>query len=138
MCLCDIFSILEKQEWLEKQPDVITGYKVVRIRNRYLRSRLFPFYRDNKSFFNSNYLKRKNRLKRTDYKDLHKIYYFLYVNHKDALGFEKLAKDFGEAVELITCKIPKNLITDIGKQNGGQLVIVSRGYDVVGQDKYLE
>lgn len=40
-------------------------------------------------------------------------------------------------VEKCMKTVPKKLITDVGEQDGA-MTVVTRGFDVVGENKYLE
>ena len=106
-----------------------------------MKERLFPpfFYAVKKP------LKRKNRmslLTRTfrkisevyidDDKSKYVPYYHLYADKKSAPA--SLA---GLCRKVVRCEIPKKLITEIGTENE-HIVIVTKGYNIVGQDAYLD
>jgi len=142
MCLDYKLSPRLRETWLKDKPKTITAYKVVRIEN----GKLWPLYYGSKPF------KRKNRIRTVKSKNSARrqiiyygelelgipmtkyiAYYHLFVNIKEAQEYEG-----GEcfADKIIICKIPKELITEIGIQERKE-VIVTRGFDIVGQDEYL-
>lgn len=131
MCLTTKKTEQEKIEWLKKQPDIITAYKVVKKRT----GKLKPLYSATEKGF-----KRKNHLFpvvlkyfsekwQTDMKYI--AYFHLFINEDDAVLYNQRPL----CAKVIKCTVPKKYITDVGYQWGR--VIVTRQFSIVGEDEYL-
>lgn len=136
MCLDIKRTDIQREKWLKKQPEMIIAYKVIWIQHPYTGpSKFFPQY-----FINPNKpFKRKNRLRKRGTKvkcDRSKgeyiPYYHLYASRISA---ERWKDSYHTKV--IKCRIPKKLVTDVGSEVGYS-VIVTRGFDIVGEDRYLD
>jgi len=149
VCIDYKYTRKKRKEWLKDKPDTIIAYKVVKTFKEEqvvgsqisMPGKLYPL------FYPKEFFKRKNRIKtislqlfdrimdsrwHDNNKHCHYVaYYHFYVNEVNAR--RALLNDR----KLIICKIPKRLITNIGLQNSRE-VIIAKGFEIVGQDKYLE
>lgn len=150
MCLSYKKKEEDKKEWLAKQPEEITAYKVVCVHsaNPEGKARLYPVYVQNpkgKPFKRSNLVrevkhKYSPKERRTYYKNPNNYeppvpymaYFHLYANKLDADIFTSYQGNY----KVIECKVLKKFITDVGEQDG--VVIVTRKFTIVGQDEYLD
>jgi len=150
MCIDYKFTKEEKEKWLKDKPETITAYKVVvkkEITNKGRINGLSALY------FNY-YFQRKNRIKtvvsehsrritntcynKTDKLTTYVAYYHLYLLKEEAKSYrDRWYFANRKGMRVITCKIPKELITDVGYQDE-RLVVVTRGFDIVGQNNNLE
>ena len=128
MCMNSKYTKEEKKEWLRDKAKIITAYKVVRVE----KGRLEPLFWENKPF------KRKNRLRWRHGKTAlahgkkYIAYYHLLTNKRDAERFYSVGHS-----KIIECKIPKCLITSIGRQFDCE-TIVAKGFEIVGENEYLD
>lgn len=133
MCLDDKYRKRKKDRWLKKQPKYIIAYKRVKVVGNKLYA---PIYIGEP-------LKRKNLVRSvkgkkqfTDYsfsdgysETSYIAFFHLYLDKKDL--------SHGNKEMIIECKVPKNSITEVGNQDYRR-VIVTRYYEIVGQDQYLK
>lgn len=154
MCLYSKETVKEKNKWLRKQPDMVTAYKVVRIKWIGEGLEMTPLYCHSASGSTIVPFKRTNTVRKMRAKSnsaekyvhtyftkseltTHYIaYYHFFIEEEDAKNYRKniIGQD-GTAV--IECLIPKESVTEIGMQ-GDRESIVARRFTIVGQDKYLE
>lgn len=146
MCLRTKMSVADKKVWLEKQPETIIAYKVVKLKIRArsrTKNRFYPMYYGGKEF------KRNNLVREMRSKNSYKFsntqfdksgrpasyiaYYHLFTTHQDAKVYA--IGHFG--VVVIQCYVPKESITDVGFQNS-KLTIVTRKFTIVGQNEFLD
>lgn len=156
MCLDTIYPIKKRDKWLASQPDVILAYKVVQVTSFFPGDpvKLHP------PMFHTgdNYYKRKNLLplnsagkesksiRERFWKkiiwDKYISYFYLFQSIIDAEDFRNwgLRTCGHSCTKVIKCTIDKSLITSIGKQscNDKGLTIITRGFDIIGEDEYLE
>ncbi len=149
MCLEYVWENEKKEEWLKEQPDMITAYKVVETEEVDGKERLIsPYIRDKRK--KGDWVrppcvyKRKNRVRvtktskivKSHYHDTYKktsyiAYYHLLTRREDAENWTSCNR------KVVECLVPKKFITDIGCQRNF-LVIITRAFDIVGEDEYFE
>lgn len=143
MCISYKLYSKAKKKWLKTQPDIITAYKCVYVREYYGTTRFFPIVYSNSR---NKPFKRKNTLREIESKQSDKrtgtyfqeganrtvyiAYYHLYLNREDAESWVDSDR------KIIKCTVPKKCITDIGLQNG--VVIITKQFSIVGEDEYLD
>lgn len=136
MCLENKFSEKEKKEWLKNKPDTITCYKSVSV-HRPLQNlaRLYPPH------FCHDPIKRINKLEKPLKGEPSKKQYTTFKTSRRetsyAAYFHLYAYDPKKTTgKVIKCKVSKKDVTTIGYQ-WDKMVIVTRQYEVVGEDKYF-
>ena len=147
MCLGYKETLEVRKNWLAEQPDMITAYKVVNTSTDVTEAepkwRLYPLY--DLAGMQPKQFKRKNRLRKT--KNENKILYTRYISGKcttyiayyhfyESRYDAELLAFSSNGRRVIECRIPKELVTNLGQQNG-KLVIIARGFDIVGEDYYF-
>ena len=154
MCIDNKLLAKDRKEWLKDQPDIITAYKVVEIKHiwGYDGNRLSAFFTDRQTPFKRTNLIREvkkttkdsKRRDATFYDSYHGqpceyiAYYHLFPTKKDAQKLTRWnMRNNNSEGHIIKCLVPKKYITDIGEQWGIK-VIVTRGFDIIGQDEYLK
>ncbi len=143
MCIENKWSIRDRKEWLEKQPDMITAWKEVMVSMVANPCYISPRYQKGTHFKRENYLEeepsssyQKNastRYEKSRRRTEYKAYFHLFKYKKDA---DRSAKDYLFA-KVVKCKIPKEYVTDIGTQ-WDSITIITRKFIIVGQDQYFE
>lgn len=141
MCIESKLNDEQREVWLKTQPDIITAYKVV-VTDKYRYSKLCLYsifsYGDERAFKRKNRLKVAKRDALTNKRSItengskYVAYYHVFAHAIDASMY---CRSWTGAI-VVECTVPKKYITDIGYQEG--VVIITRGFDIIGQDEYLE
>jgi len=152
MCIRHRWRVKEKKEWLKDQPEIITAYKIEKVKYDYKdcetgKGRLFPPCMFGN--ISGKQYKRKNRVRKAEHRKCwtyydetckattYYAYFHLFAEEKAAKKW--IGKPMSSLYKLIKCEVPKHLITDIGLQEQQQyLTIVTKGFDIIGEDEYLD
>ena len=149
MCIDYKMTKKERNSWLKNKDDVIVAYKAVKVYAVHSKEksweRFYPLFLRNTK---GAYFKRNNIVRIVTDKKHRKCEstYFgtnlrstTYVAYFHLFTYEDAAEDWADWTggKVIECRIPKKYITDVGKQEGRE-VIVTRQFSIVGQDHYLD
>ncbi len=153
MCIQSKFLAKDRKQWLKKQPETITAYKLVEVKHEYdiPGKRLFPFFvsrcipfkrtnsiREVKKTGRAGTLTRRagTHFYSNDGNFCYYIaYYHLFANREDLVSFISESQ-YEDQATIVECQVPKEFITDIGMQWNRE-TIVTRQFTIVGQDEYL-
>ncbi len=133
MCLSTIRTRKEKAKWIERQPQNIILYKIVKLKEVEGEDRFFPmFFGNNNPFEKTNKISRFRRWfpktvktyyagntidwKRTRYR----AYYHFFMKEADAYGWGSV---FGVLPIVLKCIVNKKDITAIGQQKGSKCIV---------------
>jgi len=147
MCLNRRYTKRRKEEWLKNQPEMITAYKAVDVKNKDGQVKFYPIVYGYKPY------KRKNRLRKHKKNDWYKrtpvcydttcqsrssyiAYFHLYVDKESA---QRWLRHSIVSRSIIKCLIPKRFVTEIGIEGANDVVvIVTKGFDIVEQDRHFQ
>lgn len=140
MCLDVIYSKKEKNEWLRKQPSIITGYKIVSPNDTGIESVCMPEGSNKYLFKKINIIEEEVVFKYFSGIEQYRPYFHLFLNKVDAENWNiiKLREKYGgKSLILLKCEIPKRAITAIGEDNPG-IAIITKEFTFIEGDKYFK
>jgi hypothetical protein len=146
MCLTNIWSKEEQKQWLEKQPDEITAYKIVFVHRRLHGTDLFPLYntmptgtfqRVNDQTHQIRTIYSVSLKGERDSRSPYEAHFHLFLTKQAAQGYFRANEFPNTSYAILKCKVPKKHIIHVGTQ-GRKTTIITKYFEFVEGDQYFQ